>query len=296
MKTKPGVRAALLALLLSGVANAAPLELMHVHGLAYSPDGKQLTIPSHHGLAVYSGGRWARAFGAAHDYMGYSATRKAIYSSGHPAPDSKLVNPFGLIKSSDGGRTWQKLGLEGESDFHLLATSFGSPAIYVFNGQPNSRMSAAGLYSTVDDGKSWQRATAQGLGESPTAIAVHPANGKTVAVATANGLYLSNDGGARFTPLLQGAQVLSAMFSLDGKSLWFGSFRKAAELTRLDLQSRKSESLPLPIQGQDAVSYIAQNPAKQQEWAIATFKRNVYLSADAGKSWKQIAKEGKTLE
>ncbi|HRO60999.1 MAG TPA: glycosyl hydrolase, partial [Burkholderiaceae bacterium] len=98
------------------------ITLTHVHGLSYSADGQQLLIPSHHGLAVFSEGRWSKAAGPAHDYMGFSATRDALYSSGHPAPRSGLTNPFGLIKSKDGGTTWQKLGLEGESDFHSLAT------------------------------------------------------------------------------------------------------------------------------------------------------------------------------
>ncbi len=300
MIAKRTLRAALAALLFSAlavpVANAAAVELMHVHGLAYSPDGKQLTIPSHQGLAIYNGGHWSRAFGPAHDYMGFSVTRRAIYSSGHPAPGSQLVNPFGLLKSSDGGRSWQKLGLEGESDFHVLATSYDTSTIYVLNGQPNSRMSTAGLYYTADDGKNWQRAAAQGLPQSPSALAVHPSNGRMVAAATDNGLYLSRDGGARFQPVSQGAQVLSSTFSLDGKSVWFGSYRQEPQLARLDLSTGKTESIRLPVAGQDAVSYIAQNPAKQREWAIATFKRNVYLSADEGKSWKQIAREGRTLE
>lgn len=300
MIAKQTLRATLAALLLTTLAapmaNAATVELMHVHGLAYSPDGKQLTIPSHQGLAIYNGGHWSRAFGPAHDYMGFSVTRRAIYSSGHPAPGTKLVNPFGLLKSSDGGRSWQKLGLEGESDFHVLATSYDTATVYVLNGQPNSRMNAAGLYYTADDGKNWQRAAAQGLLQSPTAIAVHPSNGKLVAAATGNGLYLSSDGGERFQPVSQGTQVLSSTFSLDGKSLWFGSYRQEPQLSRLDLPTRKIGSIRLPVTGQDAVSYLAQNPAKQREWAIATFKRNVYLTADEGKSWKQIAKEGQTLE
>ncbi|EMU5678966.1 glycosyl hydrolase, partial [Pseudomonas aeruginosa] len=73
--------------------------------------------------------------------MGYSVTRQAIYSSGHPARGSGLVNPFGVIKSSDGGRTWQQLGLQGESDFHLLASGYDSATLYVYNTRPNSRMS-----------------------------------------------------------------------------------------------------------------------------------------------------------
>jgi hypothetical protein len=100
--------------------------LTHVHGLSFSKDGKQLMVPSHDGLAVFQDGKWVKAAGPQHDYMGFAATRDTLYSSGHPAPGSGLPNPFGLIKSSDGGKTWQKLGLEGESDFHTLATSYGT--------------------------------------------------------------------------------------------------------------------------------------------------------------------------
>ena len=108
-------------LLMPAHADAQSITLRHVHGLAYSADGKQIFIPSHNGLAVHSDGRWSMAPGPAHDYMGFSATQQFFYSSGHPAPNLGLVDPFGLIRSKDGGKTWDKLGLEGESDFHLLA-------------------------------------------------------------------------------------------------------------------------------------------------------------------------------
>src|SRR5688572_7919185 len=106
---------AMFAVLVAGGAAHAQssVTLTHVHGLAYSADGKRLMIPSHHGLALYESGRWSKAPGPQHDYMGFSATAKYLYSSGHPAPDSGLVNPFGLIRSRDGGNTWEKLGLEG---------------------------------------------------------------------------------------------------------------------------------------------------------------------------------------
>jgi hypothetical protein len=272
------------------------VTLEHVHGLAFSPDGQRLSIPSHHGLAVYSGGRWSKAPGPAHDYMGYSVTRQAIYSSGHPARGSDLSNPFGVIKSSDDGRTWEQLGLQGEADFHLLASGFDSAALYVYNAHPNSRMSATGLYSSLNDGTDWRRAAAQGIAGAPTALAVHPSDSQMVAVATNAGLYLSRDGGQRFRPLVQGEQVLSATFSLDGSNLWFGSYSNAAKLSRLDLKSGQVTPLAVPELQEDAVAYLAQNPAKPQEWALATFKRDVYLSQDAGTSWRAIAQAGQTLE
>src|SRR3546814_8648105 len=101
-----------------------------------------------------------------HDYMGFATTREAFYSSGHPAAGSNLINPFGLIKSTDAGKTWRQLGLEGESDFHTLATSYETNAVYVLNYGPNTRMPQAGLYMTQTDGQAWTRAAANGLKRS----------------------------------------------------------------------------------------------------------------------------------
>jgi hypothetical protein len=50
----------------------------------------------------------------------------------------------------------------------------------------------------------------------------------------------------------------------------------------------------MPALTDDAVAYIAQNPVKRSEIAIATFRRSVFLSTDEGRSWKQIAKDGTT--
>src|SRR5256885_16898782 len=99
-----GAWAALAALALAAPAHGE-VTLVHVHGLAYSADGKRLMIPSHFGLAVYQNGKWSKAPGPEHDYMGFSATSKYIYSSGHPAAGANLVNPFGLLRSQDGGNT-----------------------------------------------------------------------------------------------------------------------------------------------------------------------------------------------
>jgi photosystem II stability/assembly factor-like uncharacterized protein len=279
--------------LLATTGAAAQVTLTHVHGLAYSGDGKRLLIPSHHGLAVYENGKWSKAPGPQHDYMGFAATAKNLYSSGHPAPGAGLVNPFGVIRSRDGGKTWEKLGLEGETDFHLLATSWNTNAIYVWNPAPSSRMKAPGLHFTVNDGFGWKRAAALGLSGEPHAIAVHPDDSSTLAVATTEGLFLSRDSGERFTRIASGGQGLSAFFDLQGKQLWYGSFDGRARLTRIPLASPHPVTVALPPLGEDAVAYIAQNPARRLEYAIATFKRSVYLSKDGGQSWLQIVDHGR---
>lgn len=272
-----------------------PVSLLHVHGLSFSADGKELTIPSHVGLAIYEAGKWRQGRGPSHDYMGYSGTRDALYSSGHPAPGSGLVNPFGLIKSTDGGNTWRKLGLEGESDFHTMTAGYGTNAVYVFNPQANSRMPSAGVYFTRTDGQKWQRAEARGLRGELNGLAAHPTNPAIVAAATSAGLYLSRDAGTSFEPLLAGHRVLAATFDMKKDQLWFSSFHKQPMLSTVALTTgAKPQLVTLPVLVEDAVSQIAQNPLRPQEIAIASFKRNVFISNDGGRSWTRIAKEGAT--
>jgi photosystem II stability/assembly factor-like uncharacterized protein len=276
----------------ASAACAQNVTLHHVHGLAYSGDGKRLMIPSHHGLAIYENGKWSKAPRPEHDYMGFVATAKNLYSSGHPAPGSGLVNPFGVIRSKDGGKTWDKLGMEGETDFHLLAAGWNTNAIYVWNPEPSSRLKSPGLHYTVNDGFTWTRAAASGLAGKPQALAVHPDDRNMVAAATSQGLYLSLDAGQRFERIAGDGQGLSVFFDFDGVHLWYGAFGSRPTLSKLSITDVVPLRLTLPPLTDDAVAYIAQNPARRREYAIATFERSVYLSKDGGNTWSQIAARG----
>lgn len=269
----------------------AGVTLMHVHGLAYSADGKRLMIPSHQGLALYEAGKWSRAPGPEHDYMGFSATAKHLYSSGHPAPGSGLVNPFGVVRSRDGGRTWDKLGLEGETDFHLLATGWNTNAVYVWNPAPSSRMKHRGLYYTLNDGLAWRPARAAGAQGDPHALAVHPDEPSIIALATSEGIFESADAGESFQRIA-GGEGTAVFFDLDGKHLWYGWFGREPRLARARLRGGPISPIKLPSLSNDAVAYIAQNPVRRDEYAVATFERDVYLSRDAGRSWLAIARRG----
>ena len=232
------------------------------------------------------GGQMVQGPGPEHDYMGFSATRERFYSSGHPAAGSGLVNPFGLIRSDDGGKTWKKLGLEGESDFHLLATGFASNAVYVFNHGANSRMKSAGLHYTLNDGLMWKPATGRGLSGEPLSLAVHPEDPKVVAVGTRDGLFLSVDSGENFRRAATG-QTLAVSFDLDGTHLWSAGHDGAPTLHRMDWKGGEASAVTLPPLADDAVAYIAQNPARRDEYAIATFKRSAFVSREGGRAWSR---------
>lgn len=274
----------------------AQVTLAHVHGLAYGEDGKRLMIPSHHGLAVYENGQWSKAPGPQHDYMGFVATAGRLYSSGHPAQGSGLVNPFGLIRSRDGGKTWDRLGLEGETDFHVLGASWNTHAIYVWNPAPSSRMRQPGLHGTRDEGKTWRKARAAGIEGDAISIAVHPDDPALVALGTTQGVFESADAGESFQEIGRRGTGTAVFYDLDGKLVWFASHDgKAPRLAHARVRGGPPVQLKLPPLPKDAVSYIAQNPAKRSEYAIATFERSVFVSADAGRTWRQIARSGKGL-
>ena len=143
----------------------------------------------------------------------------------------------------------------------------------------------------MNDGFVWKRAGATGLEGNPYALAVHPDDPKAVALATPNGVFESSDAGESFNKIgpVEGTAVF---FDLDGKHLWYGSYDSQPHLFRARVKAGPVTQFKLPELTKDAVSFIAQNPARRSEYAIATFNRNVYISGDGGKNWKAIAERG----
>ena len=264
-------------------------EMPHMHGLGFSHDGRQLFVAAHDGLRAFADGTWSTPDIPPHDYMGYSPTDNGFYSSGHPANPRVLINPFGLIKSTDGGKTLTKLGFEGESDFHIMGVGYTSHAIYVLNPAPNSKL-PPGLHSSLDDAKTWKPSVMQGVTAQPIQIAVHPTDPDVVALATEGGLMLSSNAGATFERIGTAEPVTAAAFSPRGEQLFFGY----TTLSVYNLADKKVMALPMPGNvGNDAVSAIAVNPVRPDEIAFASFERHIYLSQNGGQSWKQIAQAGK---
>lgn len=159
---------------------ASELPSSHVHGLSVNRETDQVLLATHEGLFDVTKSP-ATKIGGSNDLMGFTAAadQGVFYASGHPGPGSDLPNPMGLIRSVDGGKTWEQLSRQGESDFHALAAT--KSGIVAFDG----------TLQTSPDGKTWTPATA---GFVPAVLAGTP-EGDTVLAATREGLQRSTDGG-----------------------------------------------------------------------------------------------------
>ena len=282
--------------LLPATAHAI-IELRHAHGIGYSADGSQILIPNHFGIAVYSEGRWSTVPGPAHDYMGFVVTRDFIFSSGHVAGSRGVTNLLGFMRSSDGGKSWITLGLEGQAEFHLVAAGYLSNAVYVYNADPNPALPRAGIYRMMGERLvAWRGAAGRGLHGEVGMLTAHPMEPATIAAATTAGLFLSRDGGEEFNPMVTELRATAARFTLEGDAILLGTLKgKEPGLFRIAIKDGLRKELSLPAFGRDAVANIAQNPARRTELALITFERAVFITADGGKTWKRIARPRGTL-
>lgn len=293
---KTGFAAAALMLGLNASLLYAQPALFHDHGhaLAFSSNGKALLAPSHTGLAVYENGVWSEAAGAIQGFSGFSVTQRAIYASGHSTAGIPSGHePVGLLRSSNGGETWQALApaLAGKADFRIMAASYGSNALYVVNAEANAVMPTAGIYRTDDEGKTWRRASSRGLLGEIHGLAAHPSEAGVIAAATGRGLYLSLDGGENFSVRDRKQPVTAVSFDASGKSIRYAR-AISGEVIEAELKGGGQRTLRLPRLKRDYVTCLAQNPKDERVLAFATRRRDVYITNDGGRKWLHIAEAG----
>lgn len=112
---------------------------------------------------------------------------KAVASD--PSHLFAVTGGHGVFRSEDGGQSWQASGADG-TFFWSVTTSPDSRQVYA--ASPTKI-----ILASVDGGGNWQRIE---VGAKAYAVAIKPGDPDALALATAAGLLLSNDGGATWSP------------------------------------------------------------------------------------------------
>lgn len=195
-------------------SNSRTVSWIHVHGLGIDPSDSSILYIATHGDFYKSvdGGVPVKVDKQRADYMAFNAPQTEgvpLYASGHTSTGGNT----GLIKSTDGGQTWQVVStvLDPPVDFHAMAVSTSNPnTIIGFDS------GGRGLFKTVDAGKTWD--TFDYPDEFVTALAIAPNDPKVIFAGTADGVFQSNDGAASWTQLNQykGIVVMALAFDAEG--------------------------------------------------------------------------------
>jgi hypothetical protein len=240
---------------------------VHVHGLGINPKDGSLIIATHTGLFRSApGASKARRVGkSTQDTMGFTvAGADDFLGSGHPGEFENAVNPLGLIRSSDGGRSWETVSLSGEADFHVLRWADGT--VYGVD-------SGSGRLMVSDDrGESWEE-------RSPPAplldLTADPRDSKHLLASGQGGLYSSGDGGRGWQPL--------------GGDVGLLAWPKPARLFHVNAAGTVSVSAngggswrPVGQIGGQPAAFLART---DRELYAALPDGTVKQSRDAGRSW-----------
>jgi photosystem II stability/assembly factor-like uncharacterized protein len=263
------------------VSDSRTIPWLHVHGLGIDPSESSILYIATHGDFYQSmnGAPPVKVDKVGADYMAFNAPPKVghpLYASGHPS----MGGNTGLIRSTDGGQTWERVSnvLEPPVDFHAMAVSKSDPNIII-----GFDSAGRGLFRTVDSGKTWE------MMEYPDyvlSLAISPQDSQMVFAGTRNGIFQSTDAGHSWIHLdeYKGTAILALSFDEDGVIYASGKLglSKSFDLGRTweEIEAPALTITSIAVDSQNKIVYVA-------GLSSGNFQE-VFRSLDDGKSWHLI--------
>ncbi|WP_283139408.1 F510_1955 family glycosylhydrolase [Rhizohabitans arisaemae] len=246
----------------------------HIHGLGVDPATGKTFVAGHYGLFTVEAGKLVRVGDRIADHMGFTvAGPGTFYASGHPSSGdiAKGEAPhLGLIRTVDGGKTWEQVALAGKADFHALMVA--GTTVYGYDTQTGQ------IWRGPDGGKDLKAEARLDLLD----LGAGAAAPDTVYATTPEGVKISTDGAKTFTPL-KGAPLLSFIDVPDA-----GRLAGIAPDGQIHLSADTGKTWQtagrLPMQ---AVAFTAVNADR---FLAATMEGTVYESVDGGENFTVVAK------
>ena len=213
------------------------VEWRHVHGIGVDPIDSSILYIATHGdfYQSRSGAPPVKVDKVRADYMAFNAPHgkdSPLYASGHPSSGGNT----GLIKSTDGGITWQQVAkvLDPAVDFHAMTLSKSDPNL-ILGFDSGGR----GLFKTIDAGNTWENLE---YPEYISALAISPNDSQLIFAGTGNGIFKSNDMGTTWNHIAYKGLPISAM-NFDDDNILFASVNTFG-LVRSDDLGATWEDLP----------------------------------------------------
>jgi photosystem II stability/assembly factor-like uncharacterized protein len=245
------------------------------------------------------GAKWAR--------IGNPGELPTIWSMAIDPAEPEILyagtRPAGIYRSQDGGEHWQKLTVDiaprcsiGECFVtHLMCDPEDHRTVW-------AGVEIDGVYLSRDGGDTWAHVEAAGLNDPDVhAMAIAATRPKRVYVSTARELFASADQGATWQavgikkrwplPYARGLAVKTD----DPHVLYAGCGETTTGTNGHVLRSRDYgatwETLALPAQPNATMWGLATHPADANRILAFSLFGEVYISDDAGESWRKVARE-----
>ncbi len=183
------------------------------------------------------------------------------------------LTPPGVLRTPDGGRSWQVTsGLNGVRVHHLAEAPQQAGRVYAATYQ--------GVCRSEDGGRSWTQCT---LTDRIVQKVQAGPGGKVYAGTYGDGLYLSQDGGETWTQIgFAGSSIASMLLRSDGLYVVVQGSNAGLYRTRDD--GANWQMLTWPAEPGVEVARLAGNDLIL---AAAVTGRGLWLSHDAGLTWTQ---------
>ena len=202
---------------IASTTDTRTVEWRHVHGVGVDPTDSGILYIATHGDFYQSRNDAppVKVDKVRADYMAFNAPHdksSPLYASGHPSSGGNT----GLIKSTDGGMTWQSVSkvLEPPVDFHAMTLSKSDPNL-ILGFDSGGR----GLFKTSNAGNAWENLE---YPEYISALAISPDDSQLIFAGTGNGIYNSNDMGITWNHIAYEGLAVYAM-SFDDQGILFAS-------------------------------------------------------------------------
>ncbi len=285
--------------------DAEPGEIQ-IRSLAVSPHN------SHHVLAGSEAGLYrSEDNGANWDLVESPSHGKQIWSAAfHPNdPDVLFIGtkPPGVFRSSDRGKTWEKLPIPIAE--RCLA---GAPKVTNILIDPRDKktiwvgVEIDGVYCSRDNGLTWthREMGKNELNRDVHGLAVSPGRPGKLLVTTPDGLWSSVDDGESWSlhgfPRFAERDRISycrgvALKPDDPDTIFVGNGDfipgKRGAIQRTRDGGETWEKCQLPVEANSVIYWFGTHPANPDVVVANSLHGYVYLSTDAGDSWSKLRRE-----